>query len=95
MLNRKLPLVGKSFLELGLLGRISYVFSAIAAIVAGVTAVWTVFGWAGHQVSLAEKTALWEAQSALYIELRHTDKNSPRYAIVEERIKILEEALKD
>ena len=95
MLHRKLPLVGKTFQELGLLGRVSYIASAVMAILGAITAVWTFWGWADKQLSLAEKTALWEAQSTLYVELKDTDENSPRYAILEERIQILEEALKD
>lgn len=95
MLQRKLPLVGKSFQELGLFGRISYIATVITTTIGAAVAIWGVFGWATDQISLAEKTALWEAESILRMEAKMIDPDSDRYKEIQEHLQVIDNALKD
>lgn len=96
-MDGKLPFLSKSYKELGLVGRISYIASAITAILAAATAIWQVLGWASNRMDIAETTALQQAESIMYMEsyriVDDPDKKE-RYAELQKQIERLRKELK-
>lgn len=97
-MNARLPFLEKSFNELGLLGKVSYICSAIAAIVAGIAAVWQVIGWANHKLELSDQLVLWEVQSTLNIEkemIKSDPSQTERYNQILKQLEELDKISKD
>ena len=66
---RKLPFLSKEFKELGLVGRASYIASALTAVGAASIMAWQIWVWANNnQLSIAEEMALSQYQEILRIE---------------------------
>ena len=90
-MNARLPFREKSFNELGLLGKVAYISSAIAAIVAGIAAVWQVMGWVNNKLELSDQLMLWEVQSTLNIEKQLIEGDSTQAERYNQILKQLDE----
>jgi len=90
-MNARLPFLEKSFNELGLLGKVAYISSAIAAIVAGIAAVWQVMGWVNNKLELSDQLMLWEVQSTLNIEKQLIEGDSTQAERYNQILKQLDE----
>ena len=89
IMDHKLPFVGRSFKELSLFGKLSYIGYCIAAIVAGIAATWEVIGWFSHRLELSDKLTVWEVQSTLNIEkqlIKDDPKQNIRYAEIQKQL---------
>lgn len=85
----KLPFVGKSYGELSLLGKVSYIGYCIAATVAGVTATWEAIGWFSNRLELSDRLSVWQVESALNTEsqlIKNDPSQQGRYAEIQKQL---------